>query len=169
MFYKRSLVYAMFSLMVTTAPTAVLAEAAGSNPECRSAHRLDRLEAPVWVQERRAERKAMRQSLFSGPMGRGHMARMARPAMPAFGTPQVPDWVTERRAQMPTMSQMPAFEAPQLPDWVAERRAQMPTMPQMPAFEAPQLPDWVTERRAQMPTMPQMPAFEAPQLPDWVA
>ncbi|RDH84151.1 MAG: hypothetical protein DIZ78_12985 [endosymbiont of Escarpia spicata] len=169
MFYKRSLVYAMFSLMVTTAPTAVLAEAAGSNPECRSAHRLDRLEAPLWVQERRAERKAMRQSLFSGPMGRGHMARMARPAMPAFGAPQVPDWASERRAQMPTMSQMPAFEAPQLPDWVAERRAQMPTMSQMPAFEAPQLPDWVAERRPQMPTMPRMPAFEAPQLPDWVA
>ncbi len=169
MFYKRPLVYAMFSLMVTTAPTAVLAEAAGSNPECRSAHRLDRLEAPAWVQERRAERKAMRQSLFSSPMGRGHMARMARPAMPAFGAPQVPDWVTERRAQMPTMSQMPAFEAPSVPDWVTERRAQRPTMPQMPAFEAPPVPDWVAERRAQRPTMPQMPAFEAPPVPDWVA
>ncbi|RLJ20468.1 hypothetical protein DJ031_05420 [bacterium endosymbiont of Escarpia laminata] len=156
MFYKRPLVYAMFSLMVTTAPAAVLADAAGSNPECRSAHRLDRPEVPVWVQERRAEREAMRQSLFSGPMGRGHTARMTRPAMPVFSAPQVPSWVTERRAQMP------AFEAPQLPDWVAERRAQMPMMRQMPAFEAPQLPDWVAERRAQMPT------FERPKVPDWV-
>ncbi|WP_177418260.1 OmpA family protein [endosymbiont of Lamellibrachia barhami] len=169
MFYKRPLVYAMFSLMVTTAPAATLAEAAASNHECRSAHRLDRLEVPVWVQERRAERKAMRQRLFSGPMGRGQTARMTRPAMPLFGAPQVPDWVSERRARMPTMPQMPAFEAPQVPDWVAERRARMPTMPQMPAFEAPQVPDWVAERRARMPTMPQMPAFKAPQVPDWVA
>ncbi len=168
MFYKRPLVYAMFSLMVTTAPAAALAEAAGSNSECRFAHRFDRLEAPAWVQERRAKRESMRQRLFSGSMGRGHTARMTRPAMPAFGAPQIPDWVAERRAQMPTMPQMPAFEAPQAPDWVTERRAQMPTMHQMPAFEAPQMPDWVAERRAQMPTMPQMPAFEAPQAPGWV-
>ncbi|MBL3600606.1 MAG: OmpA family protein [gamma proteobacterium endosymbiont of Lamellibrachia anaximandri] len=161
MFYKRPLVYAMFSLMVTTAPAAALAEAAGSNSECRFAHRFDRLEVPVWVQERRAERESMRQRLFSGPMGRGHTARMTRPAMPAFEAPQIPDWVAERRAQMPTM--------PQMPDWVNERRAQMPTMHQMPAFETPQMPDWVNERRAQMPTMHQMPTFEAPQVPDWVA
>ncbi|MBL3527118.1 MAG: OmpA family protein [gamma proteobacterium endosymbiont of Lamellibrachia anaximandri] len=165
MFYKRPLVYAMFSLMVTTAPTAVLAEAAGSNSECRFAHRFDRLEVPVWVQERRAERESMRQRLFSGPMGRGHTARMTRPAMPAFEAPQIPDWVAERRAQMPTM--------PQMPDWVNERRTQMPTMHQMPAFETPQMPDWVNERRAQMPDWvnerrAQMPTFARPEVPDWV-
>lgn len=61
--------------------------------------------------------------------------------IPSYLAPEVPKWVTERRAQLPMTHQIPQFEMRKAPDWVAESRLKSQTTPQwVPTYKAP---EWV--------------------------
>ena len=155
---RHPLISTMLSLVISASPATILAETsskAGCLPGSSSSH----FQTPEWVKIRRAEMEAMREKYAAD-----RNPRMPR-QIPPHHAPEVPEWVSKRRAQLPMTHQNPQFEMRKAPDWVAKSRLQPQTTPQwMPTFE---VPEWVAKRQAQHATMHHRPAFERPTHPIW--